>query len=390
MSPDGSSSFDRFLALRARRTVRWLGLMSGTSCDGIDSAIVDLSECDDGIPMAKLIAGEVRPFATSFSAELSRDLDGRGSARTTAESAARWDRRLGEAFASAAQEAMAKHGPVDAIALSGHTFAHHPEVGATLQVGSPSIVAAATETPVVGAFRTSDVAHGGEGAPLVPAGDRVWFASDDGPVAVLNLGGIGNLTWLPDRRGMPSARDTGPSNLVLDLVVREATGEPFDQDGRRARTGEPHGAWIDRWNEHPFFSSSRRTTGREEFGRGWVEAHRAELETLSLEDRLATLAGWVASNVVRVLGEWIAPGDARLLVGGGGARNEAILAALLAHGIEQLEVLDRERHGVGGDLREAAAFAVLGHEFLHQRPAAFPTTTGCRAPGPIGALWIPR
>ncbi len=370
--------------LRRQRTVRWMGLMSGTSCDGIDVAVLDLQERSGELPRATFVHGGEYPFRASDSRRLIEAL----RRDPTVSSAAVWDAWLGEKFADTARRSIDRDGPVDAIVVSGHTFAHQPDQRATLQLGNPALVAVATGCPVVAGMRAADVARGGEGAPLVPAGDRILFARDDGPVAVVNLGGISNVTWLPDRRGWPAAADCGPSNLILNRIVHLATGgdESFDHDGARTAAGVVHEELIRGWMAHPFFGSARRSTGREEFGEEWVLEHHDELSALSLADRLATVADWIAECVSVQIHRFGGAADTEVLVGGGGAFNLGVMNAI-GRRFERVEVLCEEDHGVSESLREAAAFAVLGHELLHRRAGSFPTTTGCRGPGPIGAWW---
>lgn len=378
--------------LSGRSTLRWLGLMSGTSCDGIDAALVEVEERAGALPRARVVGGAVEPFRREVEEALLAALE----SGAPVEDAALWDSRLGRHFADAALGLERRFGPADAIALSGHTFAHLPnaEPRATLQLGSPAIVAARTGRMVVAGFRAADVALGGEGAPLVPAADRILFGEAERDVAVLNLGGISNLTWLPRGFGEPRASDSGPGNLVLNAVVRAARGAPFDRDGCIAARGRPHRALAERWLEERFFGGELRSTGREEFGERWVAAHAAELGELTLEDRLATLVLWIARAVALVLarvagGASRAGARTRLLVGGGGAHHRELIGAIGAEiGLEP-EILTREGHGVEADLREAAAFALLGNEWLRGRPGSFPGTTGAREAGPLGSLWLP-
>lgn len=382
------SPFAGLEALRAARVRTWLGLMSGTSCDGIDVAAVTLQETATGSRVLEVV-GRVVPFSTLHSSELRRSL----ALPPSAEDACRWDTRLGEWFADAAGAWSSEHS-VDAIALSGHTFAHLPgeTPRSTLQVGNPAIVARRTGLPVVSAFRAGDIARGGEGAPLVPVGDRALFGRVEESVAVLNLGGISNLTWLPRAGGEPRAADCGPCNLVLDHAIASLTDgdHPIDDGGALALRGRPDLDRVDAWMRHPYFAGSVRSTGREQFGEAWVRAHEDELRSLGLSDGLATLVEWVARCVGDRLGR-LAGGEpvACVLVGGGGAHHQGLMAALARRLPSKVEKLEGGRHLVSADLREAAAFAVLANETLMGRPGSFPGTTGCAVPGPIGGWWFP-
>lgn len=370
--------------LRARVSVRWCGLMSGTSGDGIDAAIV---ECFESGERPRIIGGTTIEFDAETSQRVIADL--REPPR--ADVIARWDRELGRLFADAARAARDRLGDFDAIAVSGHTFAHLPALPSTLQCGNPAMVAFALDRPVVGDFRRTDVASGGEGAPLVPAADARLFGEPDRAVAILNVGGISNLTWLPPvGQGYPRARDCGPGNLVLNELVRVATAgeETYDRDGRYALRGEVHAELVTEWLAHPFFDSARRSTGREEFGEAWV-ASEPRLRQLPLEDAAATLCAWVAAAVAKSWRRLGADASAHLpdvcLIAGGGTHHpllRTLIAEALGVPVQPVETIDP-------DLREAAAFAILGHEFLHQRPTAFPETTGRPAPLSLGALFLP-
>lgn len=385
----GGTPLAALLAARDRGQVRWVGLMSGTSGDGIDAARVVVRETEDG-PRVEEVEGGTIPFDSEFRTELRDAVGGTGSFAE----AARLDRALGERFAEAARVAIESHGPVDAIALSGHTVSHLPAANpaATLQVGAPSIVAERVGLPVVAGFRTADLARGGEGAPLVPAGDRVLYGHLGDPLAVVNVGGISNVTWLV-RGADPTAADAGPGNLILDAAYRDGAtdGAEFDRDGRVAQEGRVVSSLLDRWTGWNERRGTRRSTGREEFGEAWWAAERARLAEHPSADRLATLCAWIAEEIARTIAG-LAGGRApeRTLVGGGGAHHGRLRADLVDRLVGgPVEMLRAEEHGVGADLREAAAFAILGHEWLYRRPGSFPGTTGAAAAGPLGALALP-
>jgi len=205
-------------------------------------------------------------------------------------------------------------------------------------------------------------------------------------VAVVNIGGISNVTWIEKDREL-QARDAGPGNLILDEVWRAATtGESqFDEGGRVALTGRVDRSMLRSFNDHPW--RDRRSFGREQFGRAWFEQFRDQLSRLTLKDRLATLCGWMAREIAETIAE-LGQGrpPQRLLVGGGGAHHQRLLQEIgLLVGISA-EVLEESKHGVGADLREAAAFAILGHEWLYGRSGSFLGTTGA-TPGAGLGMW---
>jgi len=376
------------VGLARRGSATWLGLMSGNSADGIDAAQVALDETPAGARV-RSVRGETFPFPAEFAAELRRTLESPGDFAT----AARSDRILGERFADAALRAIERYGPVDAIALSGHTFSHRPseDPPSTLQLGSTHFVAERTGLPVLAGFRAADLARGGEGAPLVPAGDRVLFGALAETVAVVNIGGISNATWLA-RGAPPRAADAGPGNLLLDGAYRRGRpgGGDHDDGGAIAREGRVDRSCLERWRAAAPSSGARRSFGREEFGAAWLDRERESLERLSLADRLRTLCAWIAEEVERTLGS-LGEGRSpeRLLVGGGGARNLALLSELSRAAGRPAEPLTAAAHGVDLHLREAAAFAILGHEWLYGRAGSFPGTTGTGRPAPLGALFLP-
>jgi anhydro-N-acetylmuramic acid kinase len=378
-------------ALAARGSAAWLGLMSGNSADGIDAARVELEETSGGARV-RSVRGETFPFPPEFSAEFRRVLESPGDFAT----AARFDRILGERFAAAAERAIERFGPVDAIAVSGHTFSHRPadEPPSTLQLGSACFVAERTGLPVLAGFRAADLARGGEGAPLVPAGDRVLFGGLAETVAVVNIGGISNATWL-EHDAPPRAADAGPGNLLLDGAYRRGRpgGGDHDDGGEIAASGRADPECLARWSAAQAARSDaagRRSFGREEFGAAWLERERDGLARLSLPDRLRTLCAWIADEIARTtrrLGGGRTP--ERLLVGGGGARNRTLLAEIARAAGQRPEPLEAAAHGVDLHLREAAAFAILGHEWLYGRPGSFPGTTGTGRAAPLGTLYLP-
>ncbi|MEM7167759.1 MAG: anhydro-N-acetylmuramic acid kinase [Planctomycetota bacterium] len=370
----------------------WLGLMSGTSCDGIDAACVRLTETGDAVVPVRVttVVGETLPFPSDVGERLRTAADG------SLADAARWDRVLGESFAAAALHATEQWGRPDGIAVSGHTFAHLPQGAAstTLQLGNAAIVAAQTAVPVVSGFRTADVAAGGEGAPLVPAGDRVLFAHLGARVAVVNVGGISNVTVIDGPSNPPRAADCGPGNLVLNEIARRFdVPEGFDRDGVLAAQGTADRALVARWLQHSYFAGSTRSTGREQFGEAWVAEWWGALNDLGKVDALATAVAWVAAAIrgsVESLVATMAPAALDLcLIGGGGAHHEALVDALAAELSIEVAKLDAAKHGVAADFREAAAFAILGHERCAGRAGSFPTTTGCRVPTALGSVWLP-
>lgn len=363
-----------------------IGLMSGTSADGIDAAAIELD-----VP-----ASGVRVLATATEAydEAVRDAVlalGEGGT-TTARGVALLHGTLGERYADVAERLCRTiDRPVDVIAVHGQTVAHFPDDRVTLQLGDAARVARRTGRPVVSDLRSADVAVGGQGAPLVPFADHVLFARL-APVAVLNLGGIANLTIIPTPDADDVvAFDTGPGNMVLDAIAG-SLGETHDEDGRRAARGRVDERALSEFLTHPYFARpAPKSTGREMFGRTFsdrlieiVARHGG-----SADDALATAAALTARTVSDALRR-TSTRIARLLVAGGGARNPTLLAMLADAARPEVTVVEpTDAHGVPAAYREAIAFAILGAYRLRGLPNTLPRATGARHAVSGGALHIP-
>jgi len=320
---------------------------------------------------------------------------------------------LGEWFAAAARELLEKAGvppaQVAAVGSHGQTVWHDPpsegERGGSLQLGCPATLAERTGIGVVSDFRSRDLASGGHGAPLVPWADRVFFSSPEGPRTLQNLGGMGNVTWLP-KAGDPSpilAFDTGPGVALLDAAAAMATGGEWscDRDGRLARRGEPSEALLERLLSHPFFQlEPPRSTGREIFGRemvreaaGWLGEERdGDLAPGSRDegwpDLLATLVALTARSVGEAYRRWVIPrGVDEVYLMGGGARNPVLFEAVRRE-LAPLPVRPGEELGMDPDAREAAAFALLAWAHIRGIPANVPQATGSVGPRVLGS-WTP-
>lgn len=365
-----------------------VGLMSGTSFDGIDAALVRLTPRGGGYAVETLDFVS-RPYDADVVERLAELLPPhRGSTAEVAE----LHRRVGEQFAAAAR-AVSAGTQVDYVASHGQTVWHDGERNVTLQIGDPFVIREAMRATVCYDFRTADTAAGGCGAPLVPYVDALLLADDDEDRVALNLGGIANLTVLPHgvRRGADGsfdvvAFDTGPANMLMDAFVRERTrgAARFDRDGERAARGTADADALAAMLEDPYFAQEPpKSTGRERFGAQFLAAHAAVLDPLGLEDGLATLAELTAATVAAPIAA--RSPEARVLVSGGGARNPALLARLQAR-LPRARVETSAAMGIDPDAKEAIAFAVLGAETLRGRPANVPRATGASHPVPLGAV----
>lgn len=369
--------------------------MSGTSADAVDAALVEWPD-DAAVRPFSLRAYREEPVPAELQRRIHALAAGRLPAGELLAELAALDVALGERFAAAAaalaEEAGLALEAVDAIASHGQTVAHHPERRATLQIGDPSVIAERTGCTTVADFRPRDLAAGGEGAPLAPFFHHAALASPDEDRAVLNLGGIANLTWLP-RGGDPEAViafDVGPANALLDAVVAIWTegGERLDRDGARAAAGRVRDDWLAALLDDPYLRRSPpKSTGRERYGLAEAEtwAARALREGRGLDDLLATLVAFAAEAVARAVREHLPRPPARMLLGGGGARNPSVVAALRAR-LEGCVVEATDAAGVPADAVEAMAFSLMGRNALLGLPNHLPRCTGARQARVLGEL----
>lgn len=386
------------------------GVLSGTSADGIDVALMRFSAAarqaspagspEPGPPELgppELLHFETRPFDEPLAGRLRSALDGE---LLGPGAVARLDRDLGRAFGRALRAVAAAAGLQPVLAGShGQTLWHHdgceaqaPGGGpATLQLGCGDELAEQAGCAVAFDFRRRDVAAGGEGAPLSPLVDAVLFERLPRPGAVLNLGGIANLTLL-DATGCVAAFDTGPAGSLLDGLARRLLGRPRDEDGARARSGRVHAALVETLARHPFLERGPpKSTGRDTFGQPYVERVLATARALGVErdeDVLASAVDFVALHAARGLA--LVPGfrtDAPVAVAGGGLHNRALREALERRC--EGPVASAADHGVDPDAREALVFGVLGARCLLGIPSTDPRATGAAAGRVLGRLCHP-
>ncbi|HEV8305905.1 MAG TPA: anhydro-N-acetylmuramic acid kinase [Gemmatimonadales bacterium] len=366
-----------------------VGLMSGTSLDGVATALVRLTADPPG---AALAAFRQEPYGA---AERGAIVD--AIARGTAKDLAVLHVALGERFAGAALAllAEAKVTPRDLafIASHGQTVWHEPG-RATLQLGDAAVIAERIGVRVVSDFRARDVAAGGQGAPLVPLADVMLFGHPDRGRLLLNIGGMANVTWVP-RRGLTDgalAFDTGPGVAVIDAVTRRVDPEAaFDRGGERARRGRPAAKLLDELLADPYFDQPPpKSTGRERFGIEYADRLLARVHAAggSDNDAVATATALTVEAIARALGRW--PGKdadpaAELVISGGGARNPALVERLAAR-IQPRPVVLFDQLFFDGEAKEAVAFAFLGHQTVLGRAGNLPAATGARGPRILGHI----
>ena len=361
----------------------FLGLMSGTSADGIDAALVQFP-AEGG---CRFVHGHTFGWPPALRAELVAL--GQGHEPASLDALGQLDARVGIAFAEAANGLLAQAGvdraQVRAIGSHGQTIRHRPaaEPAFTWQLGDASRIAELTGITTVADFRRRDVAAGGQGAPLMPAFHLAMLGSGDEDRAVLNLGGIANLSLIA-RDGGLRGFDTGPANALLDGWCQRHLGTPFDADGAFAAAGQVDAALLARLLAEPWFAlPPPKSTGREQFHLDWVQAQLGE-PALAPADVQATLLELTAATVADALLAHL-PGVKRLLVCGGGVRNPPLLRRIGAR-LPGVAVVSSAEHGLDPDFMEAMGFAWLARETLAGRPGNLPAVTGARGPRILGAI----
>jgi anhydro-N-acetylmuramic acid kinase len=293
--------------------------------------------------------------------------------------------RYDKAVTLAMTRAGIKANDVVAIGCHGQTVRHRPERGFTLQIGNPALLAELTGIKVVADFRSRDVAAGGQGAPLVPAFHAVAFGDPRETIAVVNIGGIANVTLLPQRSPVLGF-DTGPGNCLMDLWAQRHLGEPIDKDGAWAAGGKPLSDLLARLLAEPFFAQpAPKSSGRELFNAQWLSGLLQGGETH--QDVQATLLELTVETISRaVLGT--RPVPARLIVCGGGSFNAALMKRLAERLVPML-VETSTQHGLDPDQVESTAFAWLAKCAVEGRPGNLPEVTGARGPRVLGAIYPP-
>ena len=384
-----------------------IGLMSGTSVDGIDAAIVEVTGY--GLETeVDLIAFETFPFPSGVPQRilaLCHPDTGR------VDDICEMNFYIGHLFTEAVKHILQKSGMragnIDLIGSHGQTIHHLPKdtntacnvsrYPSTLQIGEPAVIAHETGIPTIADFRVADMAAGGQGAPLVSYPDYLLFHDGEKTVGLLNIGGIANLTVLPANGTFDSvcAADTGPGNMCIDAVITEITEgvERYDKNGTRAAQGTAHQPLINEWLKHPFFQlSPPKTTGREMFGHTYAMECLAACREHKLSDNdcIATLTELTVQTIADYIQRFITgqnPIDT-LYVSGGGVHNQSIMRRL-SELLADTAVESVDNSGISADAKEAIAFAILANETLHGNAGNLPSATGASVRKILGKFVCP-
>lgn len=357
----------------------FIGLMSGTSLDGVDAALVDF-----GASRPQLLATAYLPYPPhlvplllALHAARSGELD---CAATVAN-------QLAQLYATTVVTLLQQSGyPASAIAAIGNhgqTIRHCPEAGYTLQIGNNALLAELTGIDVIGDFRSRDIAAGGQGAPLVPAFHQAVFGSPASNRIILNIGGIANISYLPVA-GQVFGFDTGPGNLLLDAWIREHQGQAYDRDGAWASSGQPIPALLTALLSEPYCEQAPpKSTGRDLFNLAWLQ-QRLSPEWAAV-DVQATLLAFTSHSIAQAIRRFCPAGN-EILVCGGGARNTALMQDLKMQ-LPDIPVGTTSQLGIDPDWVEAAAFAWLAYRFVNRQPGNLAAVTGACGPRVLGALY---
>ncbi|SKB04203.1 anhydro-N-acetylmuramic acid kinase [Pseudomonas extremaustralis] len=358
----------------------YIGVMSGTSLDGLDIALIEQDAAikliaTHYIPMPDGLRGELLGLCTSGPDEIAR----------SAMAQQHWVTLAAQGIHALLDQNNLKPQDIRAIGSHGQTIRHEPARGFTVQIGNPALLTELTGITVVSDFRSRDVAAGGQGAPLVPAFHEALFDERGGNRAVLNVGGFSNLSLIEADKPV-AGFDCGPGNVLLDAWIHQQRGEHFDRDGQWAASGKVEPQLLHALLSDPFFlTKGPKSTGREVFNLGWLQQHLARMPAFAPQDIQATLLELTALTIVESL-QAAQPQTKTLLVCGGGAHNSALMKRLAAL-LPSTQVSSTANHGADPDWVEAMAFAWLAHCCLEGIATNRPSVTGARGLRVLGAIY---
>ncbi|PEC19006.1 anhydro-N-acetylmuramic acid kinase AnmK [Bacillus cereus] len=376
------------------------GVMSGTSLDGIDVALVHI-EGNGFDSKVELIHFTTVPFSSDIKNEIQQALS---IDTSNVQLICSLNFKLGLCFANAVKEVCKKANlsleQLDLIGSHGQTIYHQPKqegniISSTLQIGEPAVMAYETETTVISNFRTMDMAAGGQGAPLVPYSEIILYRHQTKNRLLQNIGGIGNVTVIPSKRSNESviAFDTGPGNMVIDEVCQRLFHVPYDQNGGLAKQGVVVDEILTYCMNHPFLNMQPpKSTGREQFGKEFVSELLKRFEKYSKESILTTVTMFTACSIVHHYKEFILPHYEidEVILGGGGSYNDT-LVEMVRNGLkeEKCAIFIQEDIGYSSAAKEAIAFAILANETYHRNPSNVPSATGAKKSVVLGNTTFP-
>ncbi len=375
--------------------MRVIGLMSGTSVDGIDAALVEVSGKETDLQV-NLLSGETFAYPQELRNKILAVCGGQAISMLEL---AMLDDAIAFQFAQAAQKIQANHSPADLIGSHGQTVYHRPpsqgQLGYSLQLGRGDLIANLTNLKTVSDFRVADIALGGEGAPLVPKIDACLLAHPTKTRAIQNIGGIGNVAYLPPTQisnweQQVCGWDTGPGNALLDLAITRLSNgtQTYDLNGQLASQGSPDFALVDRWLKQDFFRASPpKSTGRELFSADYLDKcwQDMEQENLNNSDRLATLTELTIASIVDSYQRFLPHMPDEILLCGGGSKNLYLRQRLQAE-LTSTQIMTTDEVGIDGNFKEAIAFAVLAYWRVNSIPGNLPQVTGASKPALLGKI----
>ncbi|WP_267382755.1 anhydro-N-acetylmuramic acid kinase [Cyanobacterium sp. uoEpiScrs1] len=381
-----------------------IGLMSGTSVDGIDAALVEITGTELDLK-TNLLSGKVYPYPKDLKSKI---IEVCGGKPISIEEFAQLDDAIAYCFAQAAKTIQEGHPQVELIGSHGQTVFHRPlkernnketELGYSIQLGRGSVIANLTGVPTVSNFRVADIAVGGQGAPLVSKVDAYLLSHTTRHRCVQNIGGIGNVTYLPPHQQLHWEQeirgwDTGPGNILIDLAVQKLTDgrQSYDNNGQWASQGIPHELLVQRWLKQEFFRQPPpKSTGRELFGAVYLEQcwQDAQMYYLTDEDWLATITELTAASIADSYHRFIDQPIDEILLCGGGNRNQYLTQRLQKHLLNS-KILTTNDFGMNTDFKESIAFSVLAYwRFVCCISGNLPQVTGAKHPMLLGEINLP-
>ena len=387
---------NRIAELSRKTKMRVAGLMSGTSADGIDAAIIDINR-----EKVTVQAFETFPYSAELRGNILRLCQDKSSGIADV---CHLNFVIGEVFAKSILKLCKKSGirlnTIELIGSHGQTIYHNPKgtqfgkkiIRSTLQIGEPSIIAQRTGVTTVADFRPRDMAAGGQGAPLVPFADYFLFRDNSRSRAIQNIGGIANVTFLPAgcRTNDVIAFDTGPGNMIIDGIVSIISKgrQKFDHGGKIAASGKVRQQILDEMLKHPFFSlRPPKSTGREEFGSNYCDAiyRKMKKKSIPAEDIAATVTAFTAESIIRAYRKFLPQIPDDVILCGGGAHN-ATLIKMLRQGLGKSKICTSDNFGINSDAKEAISFAILAYAALKGEPNNVPSATGAEKPLVLGKI----